>query len=286
MPVFDQPKFNCFQGLCLFDWVRRFVALIWLLVASSVSQAGSIGFAVEFAGDEVSIVNKGSDAGYQLALWTLDASAKWRKMQVLSGNSNYLPPEGSLKALRGVTRGVKGLGRVDPLLIILYDQAGSHIVQVAWHQSPLLFPSPLVSQRDGRRLDILAGHSNGARIVTTYAIVDPYKGIAQLAHAFSPELVPPDPVHHVWADRSILSLDTGEGQMGGWLVHEFADGTQQLQVVTDGMVPGAEQVPVWLRWLRANSGTLAWVVAGLGGVLVFVGCLGLGRVRSVCLDLK
>ena len=253
----------------------------WLAV-----QAGSIGFSVEFAGDEVSILNTGNEAGYQLSLWTLDASAKWQRMQVISENSDYLPPANTLRSRRGSPRAANGLGRIDPLLVIFFDQSGSRIVQIAWHQSPPLISSLLPTQRDGRRLDIFAAKSLPLKIVSTYAIVVPYEGISQLAHELLQTSIPPDPVRHVWADGSRMSIDTGDGQMGGWLVHELADGTQQLQVVTDGMVPGAEQVPVWLRWLRANNGTLAWLVAGLGVLLIFIGCLGLGRSRSVCSDLK
>jgi hypothetical protein len=263
------------------------VFIFLLLVLSSASHAGTIGFSVVFQGDEVSVINKGSDAGYQLSLWTLDANTQWKKMQVIAGNTDYVAPAAVLNARRSAAVGPTAIGRLDPILVVLFDQAGSRIVQLAWHQNPTPFPSPFASRRAGSRLDISAPSPDvsAPAVVATLGIVVPYEGIGQLAQKFSQDMPPPDPVRHSWAAGSTMSLETGAGQMGAWFLHELADGTQQLQVVVDGKVRGAEQLPAWLPWLRQNTWILTGLLAGLGCVLVIAGCVGRRRALTTRSDL-
>jgi hypothetical protein len=66
-------------------------------------------------------------------------------------------------------------------------------------------------------------------------------------------------------------LDTGDGQGGAWLVHESATGDLQVQIIADGKVRGAEQVPGWLRWVRQYLMSVATLLAGLGGLVLVAG---------------
>lgn len=245
--------------------------LVCLLLASQVALAGSIGFSVDFAADEISLTNNGTEAGYQFSLWTLDQSAKWREVQILSGNAAYLAPGKSLKGRRHSTPAGSGLGRSDPMLVLLYDQAGGRISQVAWRHAPALAPYSLAIQREGRQLHATIGTASDAKIAVTYGIVVPYEGINELAHGFLSTTPPPDPLRHPWAAGPSMTLDTGAGQGGAWLVHESATGSLQMQIVADGIARGSEQVPVWLNWVRGNLMNFTKVLAALGASLVVTG---------------
>ena len=68
-----------------------------------------------------------------------------------------------------------------------------------------------------------------------------------------------------------MTLDTGAGQGGAWLVHETASGDLQVQSVADGRARGQEQVPPWLLWVRSSLMTFATVLAVFGALLGVAG---------------
>ncbi|OIQ69412.1 hypothetical protein GALL_489870 [mine drainage metagenome] len=106
----------------------------------------------------------------------------------------------------------------------------------------------------------------------SYAITVPYEGIAALAHPLpATPPPPPNPLRHAWADGPSMTLDTGAAQAGAWLVHESASGDLQVQIVPDGVVRGAEQVPPWLPWVRLHLLTLAQALAAVGALVLVVG---------------
>jgi hypothetical protein len=246
----------------------RFMAVAGLMLATPLALAGTIGFSVSFTGDNVSISNTGTDTGYQLSVWTLTPSDTWQPLQIISGNVGYLPPGQSLTGRRTSSATATGLGRGDPLLVLLHDQAGSLITQLAWRQPPAPSPHPLPVERIGRKIGVAAG---GSGMVATYAIVVPYEGIAQLAHHLSASITPPSPQRHPWAAGTPLMIDTGAGKGGVWLVHESDLGDLQLQVVPDGVEHGREQVPVWLNWARHDLMALAVALGCVGALVLLAG---------------
>lgn len=251
----------------------RAAGLLCLHLASTVAFAGSIGFSVEFKGDQVSIVNKGTEAGYHVSLWTLDQSAKWQSVKTLSGDSAYLAQGKTLVGRRQSAPAASGLGRADPLLVTLFDQAGSRIVQLAWRQPPIAAQYSLPIERHAQQLEIFRGNANAANIVASYGITVPYEGIARLAQGFSDKDAPPDPLRHAWATGSTMTLNTGAGQGGAWLVHETASGELQVQIAPDGLERGREQTPFWLDWVRQNLMSEAAALAAVGAALLAVGLI-------------
>lgn len=233
--------------------------------------AGSIGFSVDFTGDELSITNAGGETGYQFSLWTLNPSEQWQQVTILSGNADYLAPGKSLKGRRQSPAKTNGLGRADPLLVTLFDQAGSRIVQLAWRKTPVSAPYSLPTQRRDRWLDVSAGNARAAKIVASYGITVPYEGIKRLAQGISTAETPPAPMHQVWATGPTMTLDTGAGQGGAWLVHEMATGDLQVQIVGDGTERGREQVPAWLNWVRRRLMAMSVDLAVAGFVLLLGG---------------
>jgi hypothetical protein len=234
-------------------------------------QAGSIGFSISFTGDDITITNTGSEPAYQVSQWTLDAASQWRQVQVQQGNPAFLPPGKSLNGRRLAAASATGLGRVDPLLLVLHDQAGSRIAQLAWRQTPMNAPRPLPTERLGRQLQVVGSKAGEEKTLMTYGIAVPYEGVAQLAQPLFATTPPPNPLRHVWANGPLMTIDTGAGQSGVWLVHESATGDLQVQIIADGKVRGAEQVPGWLRWARSQLMTLAAAVACVGGLLLVAG---------------
>lgn len=249
----------------------RIAGCVWLLLAAPLALAGSIGFLVKFTADEMSLSNTGTAAAYQISLWTLDPSAKWQTVEILSGNAAYIAPGESLKGRRQSAPATTGLGRSDPLLVLLHDQAGSRITQLAWRQAPAPAPYSLPTQREARQLHIASGNASDAKMLVTYGMTVPYEGIAQLTTGFFAAAPPPDPLRHVWATGASMTLDTGAGQGGAWLVHESATGDLQVQSVADGRVRGQEQVPVWLLWVRSRLMIFAAVLAVFGALLGVAG---------------
>lgn len=254
-------------------------SLVCLLLAPSIAMAGSIGFSVSFKANEISVTNTGTEAAYQLSLWTLSPSAKWQVAQALTGNSDYLAPGKIIQVRRQSVAATTGLGRGDPLLLLVHDKAGSQITQLAWRQPPPPASYALPTLRQVGQLIITARDANAAKIVASYGITVPYAGIARLAHRFQAAGAPPDPLRHVWVARSSMTLDTGAGQSGAWLVHETAAGNLQLQIVTDGRVRGQEQVPNWLSWVRGRLMTVAQALAIFGAALMVFGLI-LARRKS------
>ena len=246
---------------------RALLPALMLLCAAPVL-AGSLGFAVSFTGDEISIRNSGTDTAFQLSLWTLGATQTWQRVNVTSGNADYLPPGQSLAGLRPSRATSSGLGQYDPLLLLLHDQAGSRISQLAWRVAPPGANQALPVERKAGQLAVAAG--TGAYIAS-YAIAPPSAGIAQLSTRLLRDGAPANPQRHAWAQDPTWVLDTGAGQGGVWLLHESAGGALQLQLVPDGKPLGQEQVPPWVVWTRLHWMTLAELLALAAGALMLLG---------------
>jgi hypothetical protein len=246
-----------------------------MLLVTLPADAGSIGFSIGFNEDDIRITNTGSDAAYQVSGWTLDAASQWRQVQVQQGNLAYLPPGKSLKSRRVARAASSGMGRADPLLLVFYDQAGSRLAQLAWRQTPAAQPSLMSATRHDEQLVIDPGADNLQKIVVSYGVALPYEGIQQLARPLTlTGAPPPNPLRHVWSAATPMTMNTGAGQGGAWLVHENALGALSLQVIPDGVPRGQEQVPIWLTWVRRYLMQTAGVLAGLGLVLIVVGRFG------------
>jgi len=246
--------------------------LLVLFLVCSEAFAGSIGFSVNFTRDEIAISNTGSDAAYHISEWTLDSANQWRKAEVIDGNDAYLAPGKTLKSRRPSLPNSDGLGKADPLLVVMHDQAGSRIAQLAWHHAPAIQPQPLLTMRNGAEVTVAADTALDQTITTTYALVVPYEGIERLAQSLSlASAPPPNLIRHTWASGQPLVVETGKGQAGVWLVHETEQGDLRLQIVPDGFLRGQEQVPAWLLWARQYMMTVAMVLAALGVLTMVVG---------------
>jgi hypothetical protein len=253
-------------------WSCAVLTILGLIAVTPFVQAGSIGFSVSFFGEEISISNTGSDAAYQLSGWTLNSENQWRKAQVIDGNDAYLAPGKTLKSRRPSLPNSDGLGKADPLLLVMYDQVGSRIAQLAWHHSPDIQPLPLLTMRNGAEVMVAASTALDQKVAITYALVVPYEGIARLAQPLTSAGVPPyNPIRHTWASGQPLVIDAGQGQAGVWLVHETAQGDLRLQIVPDGFLRGQEQVPTWLLWARHYMMTVAMLLAALGALIMVIG---------------
>ena len=261
--------------------LARMAGLTCLILAPSIALSGTVSFSVDFAPNEVVLTNTGSEAAYRLSLWTLDGSDKWQRVPVLLGNADYLEPQQQVKGRRQLSGATSGLALGDPLLVMLFDKAGSRIVQLAWRQAPAAALATLPTQRHGSRVDIAAGNASAANIVATYGITVPYAGVARLAQGFAVGEPPPDPLRHLWARGPAMKLDTGAAQARVWLVHQTASGELQLQTVVDGKARGFEQVPAWLTWVRRHGARYVQGLAGLGALLLLAGLVLAGRQKSV-----
>ncbi|OIN94166.1 MAG: hypothetical protein AUJ20_01590 [Comamonadaceae bacterium CG1_02_60_18] len=267
-------------------WIVILRVFLWLLalLAALPAQAGSIGFSISFSGDDIALTSSGSEPAYQVSAWTLDDALHWQRVPVLSGNAAYLPPGQGIKGRRLGAAAPTGLGRADPLLVLLHDQAGSPIAQLAWRQAPAAHPQPLPSQRSGAQLSVAADAALEQKIMASYAVAVPYEGVQQLAKPRPANAAPPDPLRHVWAAGAPLLLATGTAQGGTWLVHESAGGALSVQIVPDGVARGQEQVPAWLAWARLHLLRVAAWLAGLGalmGVGGWLGARGLSRLPTL-----
>ena len=231
--------------------------------------AGTIGFSVEFKGQEVSIVNKGSDAAYNLSMWALDPKMQWQPLVVTQGNASYTAPESSLKAMRQNTLPDNRLGQANPLLIQLQDQAGSRITQLAWQQAPQPSQTPLPVQRLGRDVRLQSAEAT-TRLVASYAIIAPYTRIADLANPLSEPPPPQNPKIHQWLNQPNLTIDTGAGQGGIWWLHQTTSGTLELQMVADGIARGTEQTPPWLAFARHTLLQVSAALAFFGLCLMVI----------------
>ncbi|MDD5031140.1 MAG: 6-pyruvoyl-tetrahydropterin synthase-related protein, partial [Rhodoferax sp.] len=263
-----------YQHLLKFCTNAARFAAVWVvsgvlaMLVALPAGAGNIGFSIRFTGDEIAITNTGNEPAYQVSEWTLDAAASWQRVQVLDGNAAYLAPGQSLTGRRFSPAAPAGLGRADPLLVLLHDQAGGRIAQLAWRQAPLAQQTPLPTQRQGEQLSVAADTALAQKIIASYGLVVPYEGISQLGKPLLAVAPPPNPLRHVWRVDAPLRLATGAAQGGAWLVHENAAGELHLQIVPDGVVRGQEQMPSWLVWLRKYGLQAAAWLGALGALLV------------------
>ena len=261
--------------------LAHMAGLACLIFVPSIALSGSISFSVDFTRSEVVLTNTGSEAAYRLSMWTLDRSEKWQRVPVLLGNADYLEPQQQVKGRRQWLAATSRLAGGDPLLVMLFDKAGSRIAQLAWRLPPTAALTTLPAQRHGPRIDIAAGNAGAANIVATYGITVPYAGVARLAQSFTAAEPPPDPLRHLWTASPAMTLNTGAAQAGVWLVHQTATGELQVQTVVDGVARGLEQVPAWLVWVRRHWARYVQVLAGLGAFLLLAGLVLAGRQKSV-----
>ena len=257
-----------------------------MTLAPSIALAGTISFSVDFTANEISLTNTGSEAAYRISMWTLDASEKWQRAPVLVGNADYLAPLQSIKGQHPILSASSALGLGDPLLVMLFDKAGSRVTQLAWRRAPAATLVTLPAHRHGSQLDIALGNASAAQIVATYGITVPYAGVARLAQSFPAAEPPPDPLRHLWAAGPTMTLDTGAAQAGAWLVHQTATGELQVQIVVDGVARGSEQVPAWLIWVRRHWMPYVQLLAGLGGFLLLAGFVWSGRQEPIETSVK
>ena len=263
-----------------FARLARMASLTILFFAPSIALSGTVSFSVDFAPNEVLLTNTGSEAAYRLSMWTLDGSEKWRRVPVLLGNADYLEPQQLIRGRRQMSGATSGLALGDPLLVMLFDKAGSRIAQLAWRQAPVAALDTLPTRRHGSQLYI-EGDESAAKIVATYGITVPYAGVARLTQSFALAEPPPDPLRHPWALGPAMTLDTGAAQAGAWLVHQTATGELQVQTVVDGAARGLEQVPAWLTWVRRHWARYVQALAGLGAFLLLTGLVLAGRQKFV-----
>ena len=261
--------------------LTHMAGLACLIFVPSIALSGSISFSVDFTGSEVVLTNTGSEAAYRLSMWTLDRSEKWQRLAVLGGNADFLEPQQQVKGRRQLFNATSGLAVADPLLMMLFDKAGSRIAQLAWRRPPTAALTTLPAQRHGPRIDIAAGKASAANIVATYGITVPYAGVARLAQSFAAAEPPPDPLRHLWTASPAMTLNTGAAQAGVWLVHQTATGELQVQTVVDGVSRGLEQVPAWLVWVRRHWARYVQAFAGLGAFLLLAGLVLARRQKSV-----
>ena len=261
--------------------LARMAGLTCLILAPCIALSGTISFSVDFVANEVVLTNTGSEAGYRLSMWTIDGSEKWQRVPVLLGNADYLEPQQQVKGRRPLLAVTSGLAVGDPLLVMLFDKAGSRIAQLAWRQAPAAALTALPTQRHGSQLVIAGATASAANIVATYGITVPYAGVARLTQSFALTEPPPDPLRHPWALGPTMTLDTGAAQAGVWLVHQTVTGELQVQTVVDGVARGFEQVPAWLSWVRRHWARYVQALAGLGALLLLAGLVLVGRQKSV-----
>lgn len=264
----------------LAKFLLKGTVLAGLVLVMPLAHAGSIAFSISFTGNDIAIVNSGTQAAYQISEWTLDAANQWRKVQILEGNEAYLAPGKTLKGRRLMPAAPAGLGRIDPLLLLLHDQAGSLSAQLTWRQAPQRQSPPLPTQRSGRQLNI--ANTTEPTITATYGIVVPYDGIGSLAQPLTTaaQSPPANPQPHIWSAGKSMLLDTGAAQAGAWLVHETTSGDLRVQIVPDIVVRGQEQIPGWLVWARQHLMKLATVLAGLGALTMAFGLILAARRRQ------
>lgn len=261
--------------------VVKAAALCLVSLFATTSHAGTLGFSISFSGDEITITNTGSEAAYRLSQWTLDADIRWRKVRVLDGNADYIAPGKSLKGVRWGGATHSGIGRAAPLLLVMHDQAGSRIAQLAWQRSPEVLPQPLAVQRNKNVVQVSDKEARPQKIINSYGIVLPYEGIQLLTMPLKAVEAPPSPTIHVWSTGSSMSINTGAGQAGVWLVHEHAAGDLRLQIVPDGFARGREQIPAWMLFARLQLMNISVFVAGLGLLVLSLGLIKPARLRSL-----
>jgi hypothetical protein len=255
------------------------IAVFSICLASVSSFAGSLGFNIQFKGEQVALQNIGSEAAYRLAVYSLTPDQAWQTLPTLSGDAHYLEPQKSITLQDKLTMKA-GLSALGPLLIIFNDQSGGAMAHLAWRNTPPASTSLLRFERKGAQLTLFKPEIQ-ASIARTWAIVVPYAGIEALAQPLQSIPKPSKPYRMDWQASTLpWQLNTGNGQSGAWLVHELSSGGMALQIVPDGKIRGNEQLPTWVAWFRAN-GLPASVVLGLmSGVVLLVGLWQLLRPRK------
>lgn len=253
---------------------------------STFSFAGSIGFTIQFTPDHVQLKNIGNEGAHRLTVFTLQDDQHWHALKVVAGDASYVMPQQQLDTVRVQAKTASILKTLDPVLVLFNDQSGNAMTQLAWRKAPAQANITLRYERQGTRLIVYPPNSDAAaHIFKTHVILVPYPGIAALAQPLKAIAIPPPTVRHDWstvppAPAAPLTVETGEGMSGAWLLHESPNGALSLQVITDGKQRGAEQIPVWLLAVR-QSGWLAASWLFFLGLLTLAGGWWLGKRQAV-----
>lgn len=262
--------------------IGRSIRLMQFMALLAVSScfAGSLGFRVTYFPQSLDITHTGDEHIFELRLFSLDKDQQWKLLPWSNGSiaSEFLPRQVAI--VRHTIKGSTPLNTADPLLLLFKDQSGSQIAHLAWRNTPPLPPELLTFQRRGAHVSIRHAPNTTQPYRRTWAISVPLQGIAALARSPDTALFPPaPPTEIVWNPAHIkdqtLTMDTGPGQGGIWLVHEAHNGQLSLQVIGNGIPMGSEQKPAWLMFLKHHGYELALGLGVLGWVTTWM----VGRLR-------
>jgi hypothetical protein len=243
--------------------------LFFYLTGNHPSQAGNIGFLVNYINnDNIQIVNQGNSSAYQLSIWSLNNLNQWHRLLINTQDTATLSPAMTLSGVRNFLPSQEAIGKHDPVLIIYYDQAGSQFAQLAWRIAPIPETRQLYSRRKGASLEI---RQTDPQLVESWAIVVPHDGIEALTHPFSPLTSLPAPIRHVWKTGEDLSIDSGKGQAGAWIVSKDKENILSVHIFPDGITRGNEQIPAWLTWIKNYLLSLSFGIMVAGIIFITIG---------------
>lgn len=248
----------------------RSIGYLAMLLTAQGATAGTLQFQVVMAPTSICLTNSGSDTAYHVTPWSLDSRSHWVRLPAPSNDGDSLEPWRRRCFQRDSAPPTTPLGRQDPVLIQLRDQAGGTMAHLAWGHPPPPEAAGLRTGRIGPRLEIMPPEPS-VGILATQVIAVPYAGIAALASPLRSMEPPRDPILHDWHAGQTLTLDTGAGHGGAWLVHRHRDGHLAMQIVPDGVVRGREQIPSWLTWLKRHASLLAGLLFLTGSAILLAG---------------
>lgn len=233
--------------------------------------AGHLGFQVSYHPQTVAVINKGNEQVFQLTLYALDRFGQWRPQSSSDGQvQHHLNPEQAV-LVQHSAHAQNALAMADPLLLVFYDASGTRFAHLAWRNQPALPPVLFPFQRFGPHVLIHQSEGVAVPYLRSWLIGLPSPGIAGLAEAPQAAIPPPPPFQMDWkldgTTGQSVTVQTGKGQRGVWLVHEAAGGALYLQIIGDGITAGTEQMPVWLQFLKQYGYVLSLVLIVLGGLL-------------------
>ena len=242
--------------------LRKTASLFFFMCWLGCTYAGSLGFRVNFYPQSIELTNLGSESAFDLRLYQLSTQMQWRSTSGISNVSQSLLKPGQTIVTQQIFPQKHPLIAADPLLLLFKDQSGSEIAHIAWRNTPSLPPELLIFQRRGAYVSIRHAPKTTQPYRRTWAISVPLQGISALAQSPDTTLLPPAPPTEIeWnlahINEQTLTVDTGPGQGGIWLIHEAHNGQLSLQVIGNGILMGSEQKPAWLMFLKHHGYELA-----------------------------
>lgn len=252
----------------------RLISFIALLAVSSCF-AGNLGFRVTYFPQFLEVMHMGDEHIFELRLFGLDKDQQWKWLSSSAGSLAYefLPRQTAMA--RHAANGFNPLNTADPVLFLFKDQSGSQIAHLAWRNTPSLPPELLIFQRRGAYVSIRHAPKTTQPYRRTWAISVPLQGISALAQSPDTTLLPPAPPTEIeWnlahINEQTLTVDTGPGQGGIWLIHEAHNGQLSLQVIGNGILMGSEQKPAWLMFLKHHGYELALGLVVFGWLTIWM----------------